>query len=149
MLKKYKFGFDIWGLIIFLIVMIPTFFWSLVPAPNDILRNESKTHFIDMIGSVCQVFFAAMICVLINKERKKLILSPLIIAAVISIITYFVGWVLYYCGNISPFVILMLTLPPCLAFLFFALDRRNMVAVIPIVCFTVCHLVYGVVNFIM
>lgn len=149
MLKKYKFGFDIWGLIIFLIVMIPTFFWSLVPAPNDILRNESKTHFIDMIGSVCQVLFAAMICVLINKERKKLILSPLIIAAVISIITYFVGWVLYYCGNISPFVILMLTLPPCLAFLFFALDRRNMVAVIPIVCFTVCHLVYGVVNFIM
>lgn len=129
--------------------MIPTFFWSLVPAPNDILRNESKTHFIDMIGSVCQVLFAAMICVLINKERKKLILSPLIIAAVISIITYFVGWVLYYCGNISPFVILMLTLPPCLAFLFFALDRRNMVAVIPIVCFTVCHLVYGVVNFIM
>lgn len=149
MLKKYKFGFDIWGLIIFLIVMIPTFFWSLVPAPNDILRNESKTHFIDMIGSVCQVLFAAMICVLINKERKKLMLSPLIIAAVISIITYFVGWVLYYCGNISPFVILMLTLPPCLAFLFFALDRRNMVAVIPIVCFTVCHLVYGVVNFIM
>ena len=149
MLKKYKFGFDIWGLIIFLIVMIPTFFWSLVPAPNDILRNESKTHFIDMIGSVCQVLFAAMICVLINKERKKLILSPLIIAAVISIITYFVGWVLYYCGNISSFVILMLTLPPCLAFLFFALDRRNMVAVIPIVCFTVCHLVYGVVNFIM
>ena len=149
MLKKYKFGFDIWGLIIFLIVMIPTFFWSLVPAPNDILRNESKTHFIDMIGSVCQVLFAAMICVLINKERKKLILSSLIIAAVISIITYFVGWVLYYCGNISPFVILMLTLPPCLAFLFFALDRRNMVAVIPIVCFTVCHLVYGVVNFIM
>lgn len=149
MLKKYKFGFDIWGLIIFLIVMIPTFFWSLVPAPNDILRNESKTHFIDMIGSVCQVLFAAMICVLINKERKKLMLSPLIIAAVISIITYFVGWVLYYCGNISPFVILMLTLPPCLAFLFFALDRRNMVAVIPIVCFIVCHLVYGVVNFIM
>ena len=149
MLKKYKFGFDIWGLIIFLIVMIPTFFWSLVPAPNDILKNESKTHFIDMIGSVCQVLFAAMICVLINKERKKLILSPLIIDAVISIITYFVGWVLYYCGNISPFVILMLTLPPCLAFLFFALDRRNMVAVIPIVCFTVCHLVYGVMNFIM
>lgn len=70
MLKKYKFGFDIWGLIIFLIVMIPTFFWSLVPAPNDILRNESKTHFIDMIGSVCQVLFAAMICLLINKERK-------------------------------------------------------------------------------
>ncbi len=149
MIKKYKLGFDIWGLIIFLIVMIPTFLWSLVSAPNDILRNESKTPIIDMIGSICQVLFTAMICVLINKERKKLQISPLIIASVISIITYFTGWVLYYCGNISPFVILLLTLPPCLAFLFFALDRRNMFAIIPIVCFTVCHMVYGIVNFIL
>ena len=72
MLKKYKFGFDIWGLVIFLIVMIPTFIWSAVPAPNDILRSESKTQIIDVIGSVCQVLFVAILCVLINQERKKL-----------------------------------------------------------------------------
>lgn len=147
MLKKYKFGFDIWGLVIFLIVMIPTFIWSAVPAPNDILRNESKTQIIDVIGSVCQVLFVAILCFLINKERKKLRFLLLIIAAIISIIIYFAGWILYYCGNISPLVILSLTLPPCLAFFFFALDRRNFLAVFPIVCFTVCHLVYGIVNF--
>ena len=72
MLKKYKFGFDIWGLVIFLIVMIPTFIWSAVPAPNDILREESITPIIDIIGSVCQVLFVAILCFLINKERKKL-----------------------------------------------------------------------------
>lgn len=147
MRKKYKFGFDIWGLVIFLIVMIPTFIWSVVLAPDDLLRNESKTQIIDVIGSVCQVFFVAILCFLINKERKKLRLSLLIIAAIISIIIYFAGWIFYYCGNTSPLVIMALTLPPCFAFFFFALDRRNILAVFPIVCFTVCHLVYGIVNF--
>lgn len=148
-MKKYRLGFDIWGLVIFLIVMIPTFIWSAVSAPNDILRKESITPIIDTIGSVCQVLLAAMLCVLINKERKKLRFSPLIIAAIISIIIYFAGWIMYYCGNTSPLVIMALTLPPCLAFLFFALDRRNLLAVISVVCFTVCHLIYGIVNFIL
>lgn len=40
MIKKYKIGFDIWGLIIFIIIMIPNFIWYAVPVPNDILRGE-------------------------------------------------------------------------------------------------------------
>lgn len=147
MLKNYKLGFEIWGLVIFLIVMIPTFIWIAVPAPNDILRKESITPIIDIVGTFFQMLFAAMLCVLINKERKELRFSPLIIAAIIFIIIYFTGWIMYYCGNTSPLVIMALTLPPCLAFFFFALDRRNILAIFPIVCFTVCHLIYGVVNF--
>ena len=55
MLKKYRMGFDVWGLIVFLIIMIPNFIWFAVPAPNDILRTESVTVAIDTIGSICQV----------------------------------------------------------------------------------------------
>lgn len=36
-LKKYKLSFDIWGLLLFLIIMIPDFVWFSVPAPNDVL----------------------------------------------------------------------------------------------------------------
>ena len=43
MIKKYKMGFDIWGLITFIIIiMIPNFIWFAVPAANDILRGESQ-----------------------------------------------------------------------------------------------------------
>ena len=35
----------------------------------------------------------------------------------------------------------------CLAFIFFALDRKNYAAFVLSFCFTVCHLIYGVVNF--
>ena len=147
--KKYRLGFDISGLFIFLIVMIPNFIWLAFPAPNDILRNESVTAIVDTIGSICQVLFVGLLCVIINKERNKLRFSPLIILAVICIILYFIGWILYYCGITNPLVIITLTLPPCLAFIFFALDRNNIIAVVPAICFTICHLIYGVVNFIL
>lgn len=44
MIKKYRIGFDIWGLIIFIIIMVPNFIWFVVPAPNDIFRGESITE---------------------------------------------------------------------------------------------------------
>lgn len=149
MLKKYRFGFDISGLVIFLIVMIPNFVWFSVTAPNDILRNESVTAIVDMIGSIFQVLFIASLCILINKERNKLHFSSLIIFSIICIAIYFIGWVLYYNGITNSLVILSLTFPPCLAFILFALDRKNIIAVVFATCFTICHLIYGIVNFIL
>ena len=38
-LRQYKFGFEINGLVLFLVIMVPNFIWFFVPAPNDILRG--------------------------------------------------------------------------------------------------------------
>ena len=149
MLKKYRLSFDISGLVIFLIVMIPNFIWFAVPAPNDILRNESVTAAVDIFGSIFQMLFIASLCILVNKERNKLHFSSLIIFSIICIALYFVGWVLYYNGITNSLVILSLTLPPCLAFILFALDRKNIFAVVFATCFTICHLIYGIINFIL
>lgn len=149
MLKKYRLGFDISGLVIFLIVMIPNIIWFAVPAPNDILRNESITATVDIFGSIFQVLFIASLCILVNQERNKLHFSLLNIFSIICIALYFVGWVLYYNGITNSLVILSLTLPPCLAFILFALDRKNILAVVFATCFTICHLIYGIINFIL
>ena len=146
--EKYRFGFDIAGLILFLLVMAPTFIWLAVPAPNDVLRAESITPIVDTIGSVCQILFIACLCIIINKERSKLHFSPLVIASMICVMMYYVGWVLYYLGFTNPWVILLLTLPPCAAFILFAVDRKNLPAVVFATGFTICHLIYGIVNFI-
>lgn len=149
MLKKnYKFGFEIWGLILFLIIMLPNFIWFAVPAPNDVLQAESVTKVADTIGSVCQVVMVAMLCVIVHKERKKLSITPLIFVVIGCCLLYYLCWVLYYTGMTETGVILGLTVVPCLAFLFFALDRKNWIALIPIGGFTVCHVIFGVVNFI-
>lgn len=147
MLKKYRFGFDIFGLILFLLVMIPNFIWFAVPAPNDVLRTESITPIIDVIGSVSQVVFIAAICILIRKDVDKIRLSKLIILSLAMVITYFVGWILYYSGIVNPIVIALLTIPPCMAFIIYTIDRKNIVATIPAIIFTVCHVIYGVVNY--
>ncbi len=148
MLKKYRMGFDVWGFILFAAIMVPNIIWSLVPAQNDILRAESVTPVIDMIASVCQVLMVFSLCAFINTERKKLSFSPLVIASVACVILYYVCWALYYTGITAAYAILGMTVLPCLAFLLFAIDRKNVIALVPAVIFTVCHIVFAVFNFI-
>ena len=148
MMKKYKIAFDVWGFLLFLLIMAPNLIWFAVPAPNDILRGESATEILDTIASVCQVLLVAALCVIVNREHPALRLTPVIWGCVGSGVLYYAGWILYYLGFTDSPVILLLTVPPCLVFLLFAIDRKNFVAVIPAVIFSVCHLIYGLVNFI-
>ena len=145
---KYKFGFDVSGLILFLLVMLPNFIWFAVPAPNDVLRTESVTPMVDAVASVCQVLTVACLCFVINNKRGKLRFSPLVIAAMVCVVIYYAGWVLYYTGNASTWTILILTIPPCLAFILFATDRKNLPAVVFATAFAVCHLIFAIMNFI-
>ncbi len=147
-LKQYRFGFDPWGLLLFLLVMLPNFIWFAVPAPNDILRADSATPVVDTIGSVFQVLTVACLCLVIHKDRSKLRFSPLIIATIVCVAIYYIGWALYYTTNVNPIVILLLTIPPCLAFILFAADRKNLPAILFATVFALCHLVFAVANFI-
>lgn len=90
MIKNYRFGIEIWGLLLFLLIMVPNFIWFAVPAPNDILRSESVTPQIDMLGSFCQVIFVATLCMVKRKAVEKLKVSPLIIMVLVSVALYFI-----------------------------------------------------------
>ena len=147
MLKKYKLSFEIWGLLLFLIVMIPNFIWFVIPAPNDVLRAKSVTETIDTAASACQILMITALCIFKNRECRKMCVTPFIIIVAGCCFLYFLSWIVYYAGIVNAVVISGLTIPPCLAFLFFAMDRKNGIALIPISIFTICHLIYGVVNF--
>ena len=45
-------------------------------------------------------------------------------------------------------LLFLLTVSPCLAFIFFAADRKNLPAILFATVFAVCHLVFAVVNFV-
>ncbi len=148
MLKNYKIHFNMISLLLFLFIMLPNFIWFAVPAPDDILRIESATPMIDTLASISQVLMIAALCILTNREHKKQGLTPWMIGVLILCLLYYISWGIYYAGKTNTPVILGLTIPPCLAFMLHAIDRKNIIAVIPCVIFTLCHVIFAAVNFI-
>ena len=147
--KNYRLGFDLWGLGLFLLIMLPNFIWFVFPAPNDILQTESVTPLIDAIAQVFQIIMAAALCTVVNVTRDKPMKRRYRAGMAVCVVLYFSGWAAYYSGITNIAVILDLCLAPCWAFLFFALARRNVPALISGAAFTVCHLISTVVNFIL
>ena len=148
-IKNYRFGFDIWGLLLFLAIMCPNFIWFAVPAPNDILRSESVTQTVDMAAQISQVIMVASLCVLINISHRKPMNRKFSVAVAMFCALYFLGWIFYYTGAVNGVVILDLCAAPCMAFLLFSGARKNMVALVFAGIFMVCHLIYGMVNYIL
>lgn len=147
MFKKYQIGFDAWGFLLFVIVMIPNFIWFLLPAPDDILRDVSVTDTLDTVASVCQVLMLVALCVLRNRRSQRRA-TPFFAACAVCCLLYFISWGLYYAGIANIAIVLGLTVFPCLAFILFAAGRANMIAFTLAAIFTVCHLAHTAVNFI-
>lgn len=146
--KNYKIKFDPFGLILFLIIMIPTFIWAAAPAPNDVLRAESVTPITDAVGSVFQVLMVASLLLLRNISADNSMNNALFAGTVTSVILYFIGWVLYYLGAVNPIIILDLCIAPCLAFIMFSIARKNGFSLIFAVLFMIFHTISSIINFI-
>ena len=146
-LKNHRMGFDPWGLGLFLLIMIPNFVWFAFPAPNDVLRGESVVPVLDAVGQIFQIGIVAALCGVANitQGRPK---RGYQISIAVCVGLYFTGWAIYYTGITSAIIILDLCLAPCGALLLYALTRKNITAVISAGGFTLCHLIYGIVNFI-
>jgi len=146
---NYQIGFDIWGLLLFLAVMLPNFIWFAVPAVNDVLRSESVTPVLDRIASVLQVLIALSLCITVNRDRQKPAKRALLAGTGISVLFYYAGWCCYYAGQTNPAVILDLCIAPCSAFILFSLSGKNAAALTASGIFMLCHVLYGVINFIL
>lgn len=147
--KNYRFGFDPWGLGLFLLIMLPNFVWFALPAPNDVLRAQSVTPLLDGAGQVFQVILAAALCGVVNAARGGPVKRGWAVGAALCVLLYFTGWAAYYAGIANIAVILTLCLAPCGAFLLFSASRKNAPALLAGACFTVCHLISTVINFVL
>lgn len=146
---RYTMGFEPWALVLFAAIMLPNILWGLFPAPNDVLRAESVTPAIDTVGMVFQaamIFCLALIC---RTDRKPLRLCGYTWAVLGCVLVYWLCWGCYYMGLAHAVVLLAMTLVPCAAFILLALERRNGIALIPAVGFTLCHVYFAFANFLM
>lgn len=146
---NYRIKFELLALILFALIMLPNIIWACIKTDNDILRQISVTPVIDMIGSVCQVVFVALLCLVSRTDRAKIRVNTYIILTCLFTLLYYLSWVFYLCGSRSKIILLSLTLFPWLAFILYALDRKNYIALVPLSVFSVCHIIYCLYNFIM
>ncbi len=146
-ISDYKFKFNIPALILFAAIMLPNIIWSFVPAPDDILRAETGTQVLDIFATVFQVVMIAALCILINKNAEKLRISLFFCLCAVFCALYCICWILYYCGIVHITVISGLCVFPCISFACFGIDRKNYIALIPTVIFTVLHFISTAINF--
>lgn len=147
-LKRYRWGFERWALLIVALIMLPNIIWAWTPAPHDVLRSESLTPVTDMIAGAAQAVTIAALLLLRHERRPQTVRSGFCAASELCVLGYWLAWTLYYQGVMATVVILMMTVLPCAALLLFSLDRRNLLAFAAGSVFTVCHFIFALVNFI-
>lgn len=144
---KYTMGFDLWGLLLFAVIMLPNILWMFFPAPNDLLRAESVTPVVDGIASFCQMLMVFCLCLIIRRDAHPLRLSPILVCVCACVLGYWLAWGCYYAGLAVLPAVLLMTLLPCAAFLLYLWMRGNLIGLIPAIVFTVCHIIFAFCNF--
>ena len=89
----------------------------------------------------------ACMCMLVHKDANKLSLTLAVKGVILFVFIYFVYWIAYYTGVTNAVVILGLTLPPCIVFVLYGIERKNYIALVPALAFLICHLIYALVNY--
>ncbi len=147
-MKEYNLKLDKIGLLLFLVLMVPTFFWAAIPAKVDILRVESKTPQLDILASVFQVALVIILCSFRRKEiETNKLTKTMNYSTVICCTVYYIGWIFYYMSFTNFIVIMVLTLFPSFAFLSYQIAKQNWLAILPTILFTILHFIHGIVNF--
>jgi hypothetical protein len=88
------------------------------------------------------------LCVIINVTSEKPMNKNIFKLIVLFIGMYFIGWIAYYLGITNFIVVLDLCIAPCLAFILFSVARKNAIALLSATIFMICHILYGVINFV-
>ena len=145
--KNYRLHLDHWGLWLFIMIMMPNLICMGIPAPQDIFRRESITPVLDVIVSIVQVFLLTFLCFFVNRRGQSAVEQKSMLGICFSITIYLFGWVFYYIGFHGSILILILSLSPCAAFLFYAWSRQNGPAFTVTIVFAVLHTIQGVLNY--
>ncbi len=89
----------------------------------------------------------AVLCVIKNVNAHKIKISLFIILSAAFGLIYYVCWIIYYNGVVHEIVLLGLCIFPCCSFLFYGIDRKNYMAIVPISVFAVLRLISTIINF--
>ena len=128
-MKNYVFGFSLTGLILYVLQLFPNIIWMLIPPANNVLVKNSSLYPI------------------LNKKGEKN--SGIYIGlAIIFLAGYYISWIFYYQGVVSPWLLIIgLAAMPPLYFLFVGLWMKNYIVILPCIIFEIAHIAITCSNY--
>lgn len=127
-------------LALYALQLAPNLVWIAAPPANNVLAtNRSKIPVLNWIEVVFGISTVALLIVSVNAGETKS--GHLFIAlAVLFLAAYYISWILYYRGMVSPWLLIIgMAATPPLYFLCLGLWMQNYVVVVPCVIFGVTH----------
>ena len=143
-MKRYRFGFDPWGLGLFALIMLPNIAWMLLAGEDDLLLRPSVTPTLDGLVAICQALMAAGMVFL----QRRDVPAARSFWPLPGVAAYWLMWALYGLAATHPTVLIGLAVFPCAAILTFLARKRNWLAAIPAAVFSAGHLLSVLINFV-
>jgi len=138
---NYVIGFSLIGLILYVLQLSPNIIWMLAPPANNVLtKNSSPNPLMNIIEQVFGIATVALLILLINKsgERNSNIYIGL---AILFLAGYYVAWIFYYRGMVSPWLLIIgIAAMPPLYFFFAEIWLENYIALMSCAIFGVAHI---------
>jgi hypothetical protein len=147
-MKNYVFGFSLTGLILYVLQLFPNIIWMLIPPANNVLvKNSSLYPIFNIIEQVFGIMTVALLILILNKKGEKN--SGIYIGlAIIFLAGYYISWIFYYQGVVSPWLLIIgLAAMPPLYFLFVGLWMKNYIVILPCIIFEIAHIAITCSNY--
>ncbi len=141
-MKRYKFGFSLKGFLAFLLAMFPNIVWVAIPPLNDVLAaNTAAFPVWEAIAAASQWLMIAALILFVHQNAKQERRSKLRIGtAAFCLAGYYLLWVLYYAGVVSPWLFIGMAVLPAAYFVLVALWLKNDIALVPAALFGAIHI---------
>lgn len=137
-LKNYKPGVDLWGLVLFGLLLLPNVVYWCIPKEYHLGGSGA----LDIAAKVFQAISLVLLVFVVRREREKFSFSsPMIYFSSLFLLLYYIAWIFFFCGYGNAAVLLFLAGCPCVTLLLFEIWRKNWIALFPTAVFSVLHIV--------
>lgn len=152
MMKNYKIGFSPYGFAAFALQEVPALLWLLrPPAENPLAGNAPATPLLGVLEQGGGILTVLLTLFLVRKDAlPPKFKSPYFTLAVLCLAVYDICWAGYFRGAVDGWrIVLGLSAPVPLYYLFVALWLKNRPAAIPCLLFFIGHVGSNILNYLL
>jgi hypothetical protein len=139
----YVVAFSLIGLLLYALQLLPNIVWLVTPPANDVLKHNRSPHAVlNLVEQVSGIATVALLIIVVRpagtEGRNS---SLLLVCAAVFLAGYYAAWVLYYRGNVSPWLLVLgIAAMPPLYYFFVASWMKDYLALVPCVVFGIAHI---------